>query len=64
MSLFFGRWRFLTNGDDYLVRLALAIFGILSIALVTSGLILAGFLLRALAFVLDNYGLVVLAFIS
>jgi len=64
MSLFFGRWRFLTNGDDHLVRLALAIFGILAIALVTSGLILAGFLLSVLAFVLNNYGFIVLAFIS
>ncbi len=62
--MFFGRWRFLTNGDDNFVRFAFVIFGALVFALVASGLVLAGGLLSALAFVLDDDGVTVLVFFS
>ena len=64
MSLFFGRWRFLTNGYDYLVAVAFVIFGCLVIALVIDGFVLIGGLLSALAFVLNNNGVIVLVFFS
>jgi hypothetical protein len=38
VSLFFGRWRFLTNGDDNFVGFAVVIFGTLVIGLVANGL--------------------------
>jgi hypothetical protein len=64
MSLFFGRWRFLTNGYDHFVVVAFAIFGVLVISLVTNGLLLVGVLLSALAFVLDDDGVIVFVFAS
>jgi hypothetical protein len=60
MSLFFGRWRFLTNGYDHLVAVAFAVFGVLVFVLVTNGFVLIGGLLSALAFVLNNDGVIVL----
>jgi hypothetical protein len=64
MSLFFGRWRFLTNGYDHLIAVAFAIFGALVIALVTNGFVLIGGLLSALAFVLNDDSVIVLVFFS
>jgi hypothetical protein len=64
MSLFFGRWRFLTNGYDHFVVVAFIVFGALVFAMVASGLVLAGGFLSALAFVLNNNGVIVLVFFS
>ena len=48
----------------FLFLFALAIFGTLVIALVSSGCILAGVFLSALAFVLNDDGVIVLVFAS
>jgi hypothetical protein len=64
VSLFFGRWRFLTNGYDHLVAVTFVIFGALVIALVANGLLLVGGLLSALAFVLNDDSVIALVFFS
>jgi hypothetical protein len=64
VSLFFGRWRFLTNGYDHFVAVALVVFGALVFALVASGFVLIGGLLSVLTFILNNDGVIVLVFFS